>query len=232
MDSEAPSRERKRIAEPPWVFVLMWAGFPAVGGALLWGLSRIVDWLSGQDWVPLEDLFDLAASAGEPWLSIGAIAVGVLLGLGLAFLGHADSLTVVIAEDTVTTTRGGKDRTVATADVAGVFRDGKYLVLLDGDGAELLREKSDIARERMRQDFVDCGFTWLDADPHADEWRRWVDGTPDLPKGANALLRTRAKELKKLDPDLADVNAELRRLGVMVRDEKGKQHWRLAARRD
>lgn len=233
MDADAQKRVRTEIAESTWVFVLMWLGFPVVGAGLLWGLSRFVDWLSGQDWVPFEGLFDLAASAPEPWLTVGAIAVGVLLGLGLAFLGHADSLKVVIDADTITAGRGGKSRQVATADVASVFRDRKFLVLLGRDGAELLREKSDISAERMRQEFVDRGFEWLDADPHAAEWRLWVDGTPGLPKGANALLRTRAKELKKMDDsDLVHINAELRDIGVMVRDEKGKQHWRLAAGRE
>ncbi|ADD42787.1 YqeB family protein [Stackebrandtia nassauensis] len=230
MDADAQGRVRKEIAEAPWVFVLMWLGFPLIGGALLWGLSRFVDWLSGQDWVPFEGLFDLAASAPEPYLTIGAIVVGVLLGLGLAFLGHADSLKVTITDDDITATRGGKSKKVATTDVTGAFRDGKYLVLLGANGTELLREKTDIPRERMRQDFIDCGFTWHEADPHADEWRRWVDGTPDLPKGGNALLRTRTKELKKMDPDLADIDKELRDLGVMVRYDKGKHYWRLSNR--
>ncbi|MGH8878861.1 MAG: YqeB family protein [Stackebrandtia sp.] len=228
METSASGHVRKVTAESTWVFILMWAGFPVVGAGVLWGLSWVIGWLSTLEAAPFKDLIELAASTPEPYLTIGALAIGALLGLGVAFLGHADSLKVTIEDERIVASRGGKEQQVATADVTAALRDGKYLVLLDGAGAELLREKSDIPRARMRQDFIDCGFTWHEEDPHKDQWRRWVDGTPDLPKGANALLRTRAKELKKMDPDLIDVNAELRKLGVMVRDEKSRQHWRLA----
>lgn len=230
MDADAQPTVRRRIAEPAATYLLLWLGFPVIGGALLWGVSRIVPWAASQEWMLFRGLFRLADDVPEPFLGLGAIAVGVLLGLGIGFLGHIDVLTVTITDDAVITSRGGKTHRIPAASVDAVFRDRKYLVLLGGDGAELAREKTDLSTDRVRRAFVDCGFTWLDADPHAEQWRRWVDGTPDLPKGANALLRTRAKELKKMVPELADVDAELRKVGVMVRDEKGKQHWRLAER--
>ena len=52
---------------------------------------------------------------------------------------------------------------------------------------------------------------------------------PGLPPAANALLtaRARAKE-KKAEDDLAEMRGELMSLGVIVRDEKARQYFRVA----
>lgn len=53
---------------------------------------------------------------------------------------------------------------------------------------------------------------------------------PGLPDGADALLKARAAALTKGDKDDAtELRAELARLGVVVRDEKKRQFFRLYA---
>lgn len=227
MRSDPPARTPATLAEPASVFVVMWAGFPILGAAVAWGLAQLSGLVDGLAWFPFKGIFELVASVPQPQLTIGALAVGALLGLGVAFLGHVETLSVTFSGDTITARRGDKSVEIPAERVESAFRDGKYLVLLDAQGVELLREKSDIDADRMRETFVGQGFGWLEADPHQGQWRVWVDGTPDLPEGGNALLRTRAQELKKSSPDLTDVRAELLRLGIMVRDDKRKQYWRL-----
>lgn len=226
MRSDPPGQAPTTLSEPVSVFVLMWVGFPILGAAVGWGLAQLSGLVSGLAWFPFKGVFALVASIPQPQLTIGALVVGALLGMGVALLGHAETLSVTFSGDAITARRGDQTVAVETARVESAFRDGKYLVLLDARGAELLREKSDIDADRMRETFVAQGFNWLDADPHHGQWRVWVDGTPDLPDGGNALLRTREKELKKSTPDLVDVRAELLRLGIMVRDDKRKQYWR------
>jgi cysteinyl-tRNA synthetase len=51
-----------------------------------------------------------------------------------------------------------------------------------------------------------------------------VPGVDGLPPGADALLTAREKN----SDDADELRAELARLGVVVRDEKGKQYWRPA----
>jgi hypothetical protein len=227
MPAEQPLDRPTVIAESPWVFVAMWAGFPILGGGLLWGLSLLSGWIASLPWAPFQGLFRLISSIPQPQLTIGAVAIGTLLGLAVALLGHADSLRLSITPQQITSSRGGRHKHVPTCEVSSAFIDRKYLVLLDAAGTELLREKSDIPAERIRRVFIDTGMSWQDTDPFAGQWRRWLDGMVGLPAGANALLRAREKELKKVVPDDDDVRGELRRLGVMVRDEKGKQYWRV-----
>ena len=55
-----------------------------------------------------------------------------------------------------------------------------------------------------------------------------ADLSADLPPGANALLKVRAEALRKGDSGDADeLREELSRLGVVVREEKKRQYWRL-----
>jgi hypothetical protein len=146
-----------------------------------------------------------------------------------AYLGAAESLTVTVSDDRVAMTRGGTTTEIERAAVSAVFLDDKKLVLLDAEGAELARETSESgAADRLRDAFVGHGFPWrAEGDPFRDTFRRWVEDTPDLPVGADALLKARAKALSKGErADLAELRAELARLGVVVRDERKRQYWR------
>jgi hypothetical protein len=59
------------------------------------------------------------------------------------------------------------------------------------------------------------------------EYRRWVPDTPDLPIGADALLKARQRALDSdQGGDVAELRDELARLGVVVRDEAKRQYWR------
>jgi hypothetical protein len=75
---------------------------------------------------------------------------------------------------------------------------------------------------------VDHGFAWReDGDPYRGEFRLWVPDMPGLPDGANALLSARAKARAGRENGTVEViRGELRRLGVVVRDEARHQYWR------
>ena len=112
--------------------------------------------------------------------------------------------------------------------VATVFLDGKHLVLLGPDTGELAREKTDQPVSKLAEAFTRHGYPWrADGDPQADAFRLWSSTSPGLPAGAGALLSIRARALKDdKTEDAADLRAELLNLGVVVRDQGGKQYWR------
>jgi len=111
--------------------------------------------------------------------------------------------------------------------VAAVFLDGKDLVVLGPDTAELARERTDHGADRLRGAFEAHGYRWCDADPHRDAFQRWVDGMPGLEQHAQAVLRARRTALEAKDTDDgAELRAELARLGVVVREEGHRQYWR------
>lgn len=214
---------------------LYWAGFPPLGAAALWLLTRAADWVATLPWAPLQGPFELIASVPEPAATVGALLLGALAGLVLAWLADLDHVTATVDDQQVTLTHEGRDRTLRRAAVGAVFLDGKQLVLLGHRTEELARIKGDLDAARFAAAFGAHGYPWReDGDPHAAAYRRWVDGVPgvpDLPAGAAPLLTARGHALRKSRKDDAgQLRAELARLGVVVREEGKQQYWRSAHR--
>lgn len=221
--------ERERgttvVAESAWVLVLFWVVCGAVVG---WLAPLLADWLVTLPWAPLEGPSELLSSIPEPGRTIGAVAVGVLLGLVVGFLAVHESLSVRLSGDRVVLAVRDDAQEFERAEVALAARDGKQLVLLGPDGMELAREDCHLPWQQLADAFAEHGHRWADEDPYRAEFRRWVPGMPGLPEGADALLRARAAARKKDKADDArELRGELLRLGVVVRDEKKRQYWRV-----
>jgi|HigsolmetaAR206D_1030411.scaffolds.fasta_scaffold00177_25 hypothetical protein len=231
-DGTAGGRQRTVVAEPAAVVVLTWILFPSLGAAGGWVVQWSAGWIASLRYVPWRGLFRLVDSVDEPWASIGALLVGAVVGLLVAAAAARERLTVTVADDLVLLVRGDVTRELRRERVGGVFRDGAQLVLLDTDGGELARESSDLPADRLRAAFERHGYHWhADGDPYRDEWRRWVGDDADLPAGAGPLLRFRQQAVERNDRrDMAELRAELARLGVVVRDERKRQYWRTVRR--
>jgi hypothetical protein len=220
------------VAEPTWVRALVWIGFPLLGAAGGWLLKVVAGWVASWPWGPSRGPFLLVAAVAEPHATIGALALGGLAGLVVAYLAALDRLTVTVAGDQVTMARGSTVRSVKHHQVGAVFMDGKQLVLLGRAGEELAREASDLEAGHLTDAFRTHGYPWrAEGDPFADRYRRWVEDEPELPAGANALLKARERAVTRRDgDDAAELRVELARLGVVVRDQRRRQYWRRSGR--
>lgn len=220
------------VAVPAGERALIAWGFPIAGMALGWLLKAAAGWIAGLAWAPLQGSFKLIAQIPEPWATAGALGLGLVAGLLLVLTAIGERLTVTVRDDAAVLARvDGPSHTVARAGVAAVFVDGKQLVLQGADGWEHAREGSDLRPAELRAAFTAHGYPWRDeGDPHRGLFRLWVPDLPGLPEGANALLAARAKALSKRESaESAVLREELRRLGVLVREEQRRQYWRLAA---
>lgn len=216
------------VAEPGWQVGLVWTGFPIVGAGLLWGVRAAAGWLLSLPWIPFRGPLTLIDSIPEPWGTLVALAVGAAVGLFFAAWAAHERLTVELSDEAVTLTSRGKSHTFDRTEVSAVFLDHKKLVVLGRSSEELARESHDLPADAVADAFQRHGYPWLDADPHRDDFRRWVEDMPGLPPAANALLKARAKALKKRDDeDVRELRTELARLGVVVRDDRKRQFWRL-----
>ncbi|MET9829837.1 hypothetical protein ABZ078_11065 [Streptomyces sp. NPDC006385] len=194
-----------------------------------WLAPLLADWLVTLRWAPLKGPAELLSSVSEPGRTMGAVAVGVLLGLFVGFLAVHESLGVRLGGDRVVLTVRDASQEFERHEIALAARDGKQLVLLGPDGMEIAREDCHLTWRRLADAFAEHGYRWADEDPHRAEFRRWVPGMPGLPEGADALLKARAVARKKGDgaEDARELRGELLRLGVVVRDEKQRQYWRM-----
>ncbi|HET6747878.1 MAG TPA: hypothetical protein VFL71_01340 [Actinomycetes bacterium] len=217
------------VAPPPAERALVWVGFPLIGAAAGWLLKSLAEWATSLPWVPFQGPLELVASVPDPQATIGSLALGVAGGLVVAVLAEQDYVRVTVEDDQLTVTRGGSSRRVPRASVEAVFLDGKQLVLLGHETDELVREGGDLPdAERLQAAFRAHGYPWVPGgDPHKDEYRRWVEDLPDLPAGADAVLKARARALDRGDKeDAAQLRQELGKLGIVVRDEGKRQFWR------
>ena len=223
------ARRSTVVTEPRSQVALVSVGFPVLGAAVLFGLKSIAGWVAGLSWAPMQGPFRLVASVPEPWATVGSLGIGVLGGLVIVGMAAYERLSVEVFNEGVEFARGGKSRSFDRTLVSGVFVDGKKLVLLGVDTGELARESNDLRAEDLAEAFQTHGYQWLEQDPYEDRYRRWAAGTPDLPPGADALLKVRAEALRKGDhEDAAQLREELSRLGVVVREDRKRQFWRLA----
>jgi hypothetical protein len=215
------------LAEPHWLLPVMWTGFPALGVGAGWALHHAVDWLVTLPWIPFRGPVRLLAGLPEPTATIGALAVGALAGLVFAGLVATDLRTVTVSPQRIALTHGGSTREVDQASVTAAFLDGRHLVLLGPATEELVREMYDLGADRLRNALLAHGYPWCDGDPYRDGYRRWVEDTPGLPGGANALFKARERALRSGDrDDAAELRDDLARLGVVVREERHRQFWR------
>ena len=223
------------VREPMWAAALVGAGFVLAGAGAVastaWLLRLAANWLMTVPGMPVPAPVRIVAALPEPWVTIGALAVGALGGLVVTFVGLYESLTVIISRENVVLTRKGSSQTLEGATVRGVFCEGKQLVVLGRYAEELAREPCDLREQRVAEAFGRHGYRWLDGDPYAGEFRRWVPGTTALPPEASALLQARREALDDKDAadDVRELREELARLGVVVRDDKSRQFWRLSS---
>ncbi|WP_344870487.1 YqeB family protein [Allokutzneria multivorans] len=213
------------VAHKQWERNLLWFGAPALGAVFGWLVKPLAEWVLTLRWVPMQGPFKLAEQAPSWVLVCG----GAVLGLGFAFLGALDMTEVSVSRERVVFRRGDNTTEVDGTEVDAVFLDGKRLVLLGPDGAELAAEKTDLPAAELREAFGASGYRWLDeGDPHAAEYRLWVEDTPDLPTGADALLKARKRAISGGESeDVRLLRSELGRLGVVVRDDGKRQYWRM-----
>jgi hypothetical protein len=216
------------VARPRWEAVLVWLGFPALGALAGLAVRPLADWILDTSWIPDFGPVRFVAELPQPQGTFAKVAAGVVVGVLVALTAEGEVLRVAVDGSEVTLTRDGKSRTIGRGDVTAAFTDGKELVLVGRSGEELAREKSDLAANRLAAAFTEQGYPWrADGDPHRDEFRRWVPDEPELPAGANAVLKARSSALEKGDQkDLAELRDELGKLGVVVRDQDKRQYWR------
>ncbi|MGP4020249.1 YqeB family protein [Saccharopolyspora sp. 5N708] len=215
------------VAEHAFIRRGSWIFCPLLGALVVFLLRLVSTWVAALPWAPFQGVFELAASAPDPWGTVGAIAIGAIIGVGFAGLMAQERLAVTVSAQQVALAVGRSQQHVERAGIGSVFVDGKHLVLLDDSGAELVRQKSDLDKRSLRRAFTEHRYPWRDKDPFAGHYSLWVEDTPELSLRINTLLAARDRALRKRDgKEAALLRTELANRGILVRDERKRQYWR------
>ncbi|MGW8794808.1 hypothetical protein OIE82_22030 [Streptomyces althioticus] len=152
MDSDkkppAPVWDETVLAQSPLPLTYVCVGCGAGLGALVPPLAK---WMVTLRSAPFKGPAELLTSVPEPWLTLGATGVGTLLGLVLGALAVHEPLAVRIGDARIVLTVRDASREFRREDVASAHRDGKQVVLLAPDSAELARESSDLSYSRLAE---------------------------------------------------------------------------------
>lgn len=171
----------------------------------------------------------LAGILPPPWAVLVLTVVGFAAGCLLAHQARAGTLRLSVDGEGVTLAQSGDERYIERPKVAEVYLDGKELVLLDRSGRQLARNKAtDLPVGAVEHAFTAFGYPWAGfADPHEDEYKRWIDGHPELDPKTHDLLRARSRALADTRPGTAaDLADDLQAAGIVVRDRADAQEWR------
>ncbi len=123
--------------------------------------------------------------------------VGVGVGYWLSYQAKQDSLTVLVQDESLTLSHGSTERYIPHSQVGGIFTDPKDLVVLATTGREAFRSRAtDLPEQRLATALRRHGYPWNGtSDPHENQYRRWVDGHPNLEEHTHTLLRARQRAL-------------------------------------
>ncbi|MFE6969000.1 hypothetical protein [Isoptericola sp. NPDC057653] len=208
------------VRQPRAVPLLVLAATVLLAVGLGFGLPPLARWLEGVlEAGPLPVLGPVELLAGLPltWSVPILGGLGVVAGTLLALSTIGEALRLTVAADHLEHRTDDQEGWVERSDVADVFRDGRYLVLLGPGGAPRARLDADTLRKaEVRGAFEARGWPWRDADPHEHEYERWVDGRPGFAPAEHALLRRRLAERKDAGA-VAEVDAELGAHGIAAR---------------
>lgn len=114
--------------------------------------------------VPFPGILQLLASFDSDWLVWGRPVIGLVIGLVAALvIAHAEPV-LTVSTDSVLVEKGASKRRIRRADVAGVYRDGKKLVIETEQGRRLYDGDVEGKHELVRATFVDRGYPWENED--------------------------------------------------------------------
>lgn len=212
--------------------IILYGGFGAVGLVLGYFLPRIATWALKLPWIPFEGPFKLINSFNGIWLDIIMAMLGLIVGLIFAMIAVKEMLIVTITDKEVLLDKDGNKQIIGRKKVDTVFLDGKQLVIVGESGYELARGNIDETPKIVSEGFKKHDYPWSsEGDPFKEEYRRWVPDMPDISPSANAVMKARDNALQKRETkEINELQKELTKLGIVVRDEETRQYWRKVQR--
>lgn len=152
------------LAPPRSSRIATWLILPGVGVLIGWAAVALRDEWLAQEWLPWHqpaELLDWLAGRLGGWAPVVFIGVGLAAGALLALAAMDEEVTLAVADDQVTITRGSSVRRYLAKDIREALRDGKHLVLVADNGLDLVRIKTpEISGESLAAAFKAHGYLW------------------------------------------------------------------------
>lgn len=139
---------------------------PVAGALAGWAVLTWHDAWRALDWVPLRgpaELVDRFDTWLGPWATVVIVGLGVVAGLVLVLIARGEEVTVVVTDKQVEIASGASERSYRADDVREALVDGKHLVLVADNGAELARVRTEFRWAALADAFRAHGYDWTGA---------------------------------------------------------------------
>lgn len=201
--------------------------FPIVFGTIGWFLPKLLDFIkriplfSDSKVIQLLELFD------PFWVSIILMFAGVVIGVLLSLTVYSEALKMSVSDQEILINKDDHEKIIKKSEVKEIFMENNEVVITGNSGQELLREKTDITKEKIRKIFLYHHYPWCEQDPYVDEYMLWTLEDHTLGEKVNSILYDRRKAIREGDKKKAkNLKMDLNELGVVVKDQGENQYVR------
>lgn len=203
----------------------------ALGTGIGFAAPAVATWLTGllhRTPLPAPGLLELVADLPWTWSVPAGVVLGVVVAAFLALTIVHEGLRLTVAPDHLEYRQEGREGWIERSDVASIYADGTYAVVLDEKSRLLTRLDADgLNSTTLAQTLREYGYPWREADPFETDYQRWMDGRPGFTAAEHRLIH-RWQEVRRKQPERIDADAALREENLVVRYRDGRVEVRRA----
>lgn len=206
-----------------WIAVL----FPIVLGTIGWFLPKMLEFVKKIPFFSDSKIIELLQSLHPFWASMILMVAGGIVGVFLSLTVYSEALKISIRDQEIRINKDNKERRIRKFEVKEIFMEDNIVVITGTKGQELLSEKTDIKKEKIREIFLYHHYPWNEQNPYADEFNLWTLEDHSFGENAHDILYERRNAIREGDKKkMNNLKMDLSELGIVVKDQGEYQYVR------
>src|SRR5690625_5023043 len=201
--------------------------FPIILGTVGWFNPKLLDFVKRISFFSDSKVIQLLELFNPFWMSMFLMFVGIVIGVLLSVTVYSEALKMNISDREVLINIDDNETIISKSEVKAIFMESNEVVIIGNKGQEILREKTDIKKEKIREIFLYHHYPWCEQDPYIDEYKLWTLQDHSLGENINSLLYERRNAIREEDKKKAkNLKMDLNELGIVVKDHGENQYIR------
>ena len=206
-----------------WIAAL----FPFVFGTIGWYLPKLLESAKRIPFFSDSKVIKLLLSFSPFWASMILMIAGGVIGVLLSLTVCSEALKMSIRDQEIRINKDNIEKRISKSEIKEIFMEDNIVVITGTKGQELLSEKTDIKKEKIREIFLYHHYPWSEQDPYKDEFNLWTLDDHACGENANAILYERRNAIREGDKKKAtNLKMDLRELGIVVKNQGEDQYVR------
>ncbi|WP_268625147.1 hypothetical protein [Paenibacillus alvei] len=206
-----------------WIAAL----FPFVLGTIGWYLPKLLEFAKRIPFFSDSKVIKLLLSFSPFWASMILMIAGGVIGVLLSLTVYSEALKMSIRDQEIRINKDNIEKRISKSEIKEIFMEDNIVVITGTKGQELLSEKTDIKKGKIREIFLYHHYPWIEQDPYKDEFNLWTLDDHACGENANAILYERRNAIREGDKKKAtNLKMDLRELGIVVKNQGENQYVR------